>query len=277
MEISATLILVLIFAIPAIIQNYAFQYFSRIRRPLEANIIGGFAAILIGAVFIHLVSILGLSRLFPVFTVPNLNALYDITELTQAQLVSVAQYLSAVSVAGFVTGTVTARLTLWRLPLFQVIGRLYYGGLYDVFHGVLAREISVSVLAKDQIDSKAVIYRGTLEDIKLGEQGAIEYLIIVMPTLMVATINKGKAGSVPEESVAAFKERLIGGSLPEEGFASRRLMIEGAEIANVYFEPQAPKATLERFVFDGFSNTASPLLAAILGVLGLAIAASLPL
>lgn len=255
MEVSTSLIFLLVFSIPALVQNYFFQYFSRLRRPIESNILASLSSLIVGAATVHAVYY-GLTLISPEewwFNVPvwTFVILLEPGQLRQSewrQLIELlAAYITAVTILGAVIGCAIARLVLLKFPGTEVIGRLYYGGLYNLMADPLGREISASVMIKDPLDGKSMLYKGTLEELKLGDMGAVDYVTIALP-------SKAIAGYDPRaKNVIAGHSRLIGG-IPTENTGSRRLFIEGNEIANVFFEATAPKSTLERTIFDAAVN-----------------------
>lgn len=251
MEVSSSLIFLLVFSIPALVQNYFFQYFSRLRRPIESNLLASLSSLIVGAASVH--SIYYTLTLFspeewwfnvPVWTLVTLLEPDQLSRSEWRRLIELlGAYLIAVTILGAMIGCVAARFVLWKVPGTEVIGRLYYGGLYNLMADPLGREISASVLIKDPLDSRSMLYKGTLEELKLGDMGAVDYLTLALPSKAIATYDANA------KNVVAGDPRLLGG-IPDENSGSRRLFIEGSEIANVFFEATAPKSTIERRIFD---------------------------
>ena len=247
MEVSNPLIMLLVFSIPAIIQNYFFQFFSRLRRPIESSILASLSALIVGAALVHCVYNIISPKVIGDFSVEFPSKIFFSNGSDQTELPIIFQetsfYILHVSILGATIGTISARLALWGLPGFNIIGRLYYGGLYNVMSGPLGRDIFVSVSIKDPVDQKTILYQGQLEEIKLGDSGSVDYLTITLPSKSVAEYNKDK------HNILSGEPRLVGG--PTENITGpRKMLIEGNEISNVFFEPSAPKQTLERYIYD---------------------------
>ncbi|MEE2565459.1 hypothetical protein [Hyphobacterium marinum] len=257
MNISLALILLLAFSLPAFIQIYVFQYFSRIRRPLEPNPALSISTLILGAVFIHSLMFIGIET----FRSGNLNELSNFflerlinngsPDRYQTQYVRPAeftgdliQYTLLSLVAASIFGLTFARLAAYGVKPFDLIGRLYYGGLYAVFRGFLSRNVFVSIVSSKEIDGKTIIYNGTLEELKLKGNGEIEYVTISIPRKSTIQYMDD------QKNTRALPDRAIGAKAdpnnPGQPIIQRgRLMVEGGEISNIYFTKQDFRKTLE--------------------------------
>ena len=283
MNISLALILILAFSLPAFIQIYVFQYFSRIRRPLESNPALSISTLILGAVFIHSLMFLGIEA----FSSGNLNELSDFflerlinngsPKLHETHYVrpsefaeDLIQYIMIALVAASLCGLIFARLAAYGLPPFDLIGRLYYGGLYAVFRGFLSRNVFASIVSTKEIDGKTITYNGTLEELKLKGNGEVEYVTISMPRK--STIQYFK----DQQNTRALPDRAIGAKSdpknPSLTIIERgRLMVEGGEISNIYFTKQDFRKTIESRVFRYWTSENSIVERALIVLLAIAI------
>jgi hypothetical protein len=266
MGITLSLILLLTFSLPAVFQTYVFQYFSRIRRPIEENPALSISALLLGAVFVH-------STTFVVIDITNsgnlnelsnflldrlLNGSQSYQESVETQAVyqnpieflsDLIQYTASAMVIAAVGGVIFARFAAYGLIPFDLIGRLYYGGLYATFRGFLSRDVFVSVVSSNEIDNKTILYNGTLEELKLKSSGAIEYVTISRPRkTTIQYIDQ-------EKNIRALDDRAIGEKPdPLNGEAiiikQGRMVIEGGEIYNIYFTKQDFRDTFESAIWN---------------------------
>jgi hypothetical protein len=160
---------------------------------------------------------------------------------------------------GALFGAIAARFTAYGLWGFEIIGRLYYGGLYGAYKGIFSREIFVAVLSKDSVDGHDVIYSGILEELKLKASGQIDYITISSPFKSIAEYNRS------QNNIRAGERRIINdladtfaNAGPEvkpkelQAFGSYRLMIEGEDISNIHLESQDFRKTLELRLYELF-------------------------
>lgn len=191
MAFSFGLALFVFVSIPAFIQLYVFQYFSRIRRPLETNPIGSVSVIVISATILHITCAINIYAFssgnltefldyIGDFALPKENRVNSYSNATEF-LQDGIQYFIVASIFGSVFGAGLARLSIYNWRPFDLIGRLYYGGLFGAYKGFASYDVRVSVLSSVKIDSKSVIYSGTLEELKLKDSGQIDYLTLSGP------------------------------------------------------------------------------------------------
>ncbi|MEC9251132.1 MAG: hypothetical protein VX501_10810, partial [Pseudomonadota bacterium] len=171
------------------------------------------------------------------------------------------QYVFGAMGVGCLVGFSFARAAAYGWWPFDLIGRLYYGGLYGAYRGFLSKEVWVAVLSKEKVDGKNIIYSGVLEELKLKSSGQIDYATISKPYKAVVSISELNNENRPK-SMKSGKPVLMGNSIsslitePNEDqdlemllqFSSNRLMIEGEDIANVHLERQDTRSTFESFL-----------------------------
>ena len=260
MNLSLSLLLLLAFSLPAVVQMYVFQYFSRIRRPLETNPTMSLASLLLGATLVHSIMMIlidwfgsgNLSEL-SLFFLERL-VLDASSELPQNNYqnplefaLDMIQYVGLACLLGSVSGAVIARLAAYGLKPFDLIGRLYYGGLYATFRGFLSRDVFVSVVASNQIDNKTILYNGFLEELRLRESGEIEYVTISQPRKAIVMYDDSVENIISQKERSIQKAR-IAQKIEENYIDKGRLILEGNSIANIYLHPQKFRSTLESFI-----------------------------
>lgn len=298
MDISAGLILLLTFTLPAIACNYTFQYFSRIRRPLEDSAVSSISALLFSAVFVHSVAIgivlkfdsgnLGelishtVEQIFSEFNISDPNSELHYQYAGNDFISDVIQYTaSTIALGGFI-GIIVARWSAYGWWPCDLVGRMYYGGLYGAYRGFISHEVWAAILSKEKIDGKNVIYSGILEELKLKSSGQIDYASISKPYKSIISYDK------TELNIKSSQPHLMGNSLsslygnevspPEDismnQFSSYRLMIEGEDIANIHFERHDARDTFEywlntKVLFDehGKFRTSIPVLILLISLL----------
>lgn len=273
MDLSAGLIVLLTFTLPAIVCNYTFQYYSRIRRPLEESVVSSTSALLLAAVFIHSCSISiiifvdsgNLKELVAHMVevaLAGFDSQHNETALHYSgagtdfieDLILYNIFTMAISA---IIGSTFARLSAYGVFGFELIGRLYYGGLYGTYRGFISREVWAAVLSKERIDDKSVLYSGVLEELKLKSSGQIDYITISKPYKSLISYNE------TIDNVKSNQPVLMGNSFEHfshnpdskhseprtlSQFDSYRLVIEGEDIANIHLERHDTRKTIELLV-----------------------------
>lgn len=147
--------------------------------------------------------------------------------------VRVFAYSIFASVISFAMGCGLAQAVARKLGTFCHLGPLYYGGLYEIISGNRDPDIYVSILMHKEIDGKSIIYNGFLEDIYLKSDGNVDYIVLHTPMKAFARFVRTK------QNFTSSTFRSMGVNLnnkKDNPLVGRRLMIEGQDIANIYFE-----------------------------------------
>ncbi|WP_417495096.1 hypothetical protein [Maricaulis sp.] len=180
--------------------------------------------------------------------------------LTQATNTPVPDTTLTIYVLGLLifsafAGCALGRLSTYGVPGLDLLGRLYYGGLYGVYRGWESQKVFVSIVSKHNIDNKTTVYHGLLEEIRVNHSGRIEYVSISDPMKSIAFFHEGSNNIRSSSTVEIGKYSF------SDANAERRMLIEGDNVTNIFFKKQDFKSTLEnqisfyyRSISDSFNE-----------------------
>lgn len=151
-------------------------------------------------------------------------------------------YMVGLVLFSALAGCALGRLSTYGVPGFDLLGRLYYGGLYGVYRGWESQKVFVSIVSKQNIDSKTTVYHGLLEEIRVNQSGRIEYVAISDPMKSIAFYHEGS------NNIRSSSTLEIGKYSFANSNAERKMMIEGENVANIFFKKQDFKSTIENSV-----------------------------